>query len=115
LLTKPKSQMTYDEVQLYESHPYRGMQMLVELGIVPDDVTSIVYEHHENAIGMGYPRRLRNPKIHPLARVVALADEFVNLTVSNPSTDKPKTAREALMIIDVTMGQPFAKDCFKAL
>ena len=115
LIEKPKSKMSYDEHQLYETHPYKGMQMMVSLGIVPDDIISIVYEHHENALGQGFPRKLRNMKIHPLARIVALADEFVNLTLANPNCPVPKTAREALMIIDVTMGQPYNKECFRAL
>lgn len=115
LMNKAKAQMTYEETQIYESHPYKGMQMLISLGVVPDDVISIVYEHHENALGMGYPRKLRNAKMHPLARIVALADEFVNLTIKNPNCGVPKSPREALMIIDVTMGQPYAKDVFRAL
>jgi putative nucleotidyltransferase with HDIG domain len=115
LLQKPKAKMSYDEIQMYEQHPYKGMQMLLALGIVPDDVISVVYEHHENALGQGFPRRLRNLKIHPLARIVALADEFVNLTLANPNCPVAKNPREALMIIDVTMGQPHNKDCFRAL
>lgn len=115
LLNKPKAKMTYEELQSYETHPYVGMQMLIGLGMVPDDVISIVYEHHENAIGMGYPRKLRNLKAHPLARIVALANEFVDLTIANTNCPHPKTPREALTTIETVMGQPFAKECFKAL
>lgn len=115
LLNKPKAKMTHEEIQLYETHTYKGMQMLIGLGVVPDDVISVVFEHHENAIGMGFPRKLRNIKIHPLARVVALANEFVDLTIANPNCPTPKSPREALVIIEVTMGQPFAKEVFKAL
>ncbi len=115
LLLKPKAKMTHDELQTYETHPFKGMQMLIGLGVVPDDVISIVFEHHENAIGMGYPRKLRNIKVHPLARIVALANEFVDLTLANPNCPNPKSPREALVLIDTTMGQPFAKDAFKAL
>lgn len=115
LATKPKVKMTYDEVQLFEQHPYKGMQMLISLGIVPDDVIAIVYEHHENAIGQGYPRKLRNLKSHPLAKVVALADDFCNLVIENPNCQKPKSTREALMIIEMTMGQPHNKEAFRAL
>lgn len=115
LLKKPKVLMSHDELQLYETHAYKGMQMLVALGVVPDDVISIVYEHHENSIGQGYPRRLWNVKMHPLAKVVALANEFCNLTVPSEAAPNAKSPREALLIIELTMGQPFAKDCFKAL
>ncbi|MEK6553957.1 MAG: HD domain-containing phosphohydrolase [Bdellovibrionota bacterium] len=115
LLNKPKAKMTHEETQIYESHTFKGMQMLLGLGIVPDDVIAIVYEHHENALGMGFPRKLRNLKMHPLARIVALANEFVDLVMANPNCAAPKTPREALITIETTMGQPFAKDVFKAL
>jgi HD-GYP domain-containing protein (c-di-GMP phosphodiesterase class II) len=107
--------MSYEEIQAYETHPFKGMQMLLSLGIVPDDVIAIVYEHHENAIGQGFPRKLRNLKMHPLAKVVAVADEFCNLTLSNPNCPVPKTPREALMTIEYTMGQPHNKEAFRAL
>jgi len=115
LVMKSRARMTYEEIQLYETHPYKGMQMLLSLGIVPDDVIAVVYEHHENAIGQGYPRKLRNIKMHPLAKVVALADEFCNLTLVNPNCPVPKSPREALMTIEVTMGQPHNKEAFRAL
>lgn len=115
LIDKPRSMMTYEENQLFETHSYRGMQLLITLGIVPDDVLAVVYEHHENSIGQGYPRKLRNLKIHPLARVVALADEFCNLTLKSPNCPVPKSPREAIMTIELTMGQPHNKEAFRAL
>lgn len=115
LLDKPQAQMSYDELQLYETHPYKGMQLATTLGLVPDDIVSIIYEHHENSIGQGYPQRIRDIKIHPLARVVALADEFVHLTIRNTNCPQPKSPREALLYIEQTMGQPFNKECFRAL
>lgn len=115
LLTKPISQMTTTEIQLYETHSYRGMQLLLSLGIVPDDVVSIVYEHHENSIGQGFPRRIRDVVMHPLAKIVALANQFINLTLENVNCPVPKNPREALLYIELTMGQPFNKEAFKAL
>lgn len=115
LSTKPISKMTYEETQLYETHPYKGMKILLSLGVIPDDVIAIVYEHHENAIGQGYPRKLRNIKIHPLAKVVGLADEFCNQVLANPNCLVAKTPREALMTIEHTMGQPHNKEAFRAL
>jgi len=115
LLKKPISEMLPEEISHYETHAFRGMQMVLALGIVPDDIVSIIYEHHENSIGQGYPQRIRDVKIHPLAKVVGLANQFVELTMANPNCPKPKGAREALMYIEHTMGQPFNKEVFKAL
>ena len=115
LLTKPKSQMTFEETQIYETHAFRGMQLLLSLGIVPDDIVSIVYEHHENALAQGYPQRIRDVKIHPLARVVGLADFFVDLTIANVNCPVPKNPREALLYMEHTLGMPYNREVFRAL
>jgi putative nucleotidyltransferase with HDIG domain len=115
LLEKPKSQMTADELLLYETHPFKGMEMVLSLGVVPDDIVSIIYEHHENAIGQGYPRRLRNIRMHPLAKVVAAADAFIHLVLANINCPIPKSPREAVLYMEHTMGQPYDKEVFKVL
>jgi putative nucleotidyltransferase with HDIG domain len=115
LARKPLASMTHDEVMLWETHAYKGMQMLLSLGIVPDDVVSIVYEHHENSIGQGFPQRLRDVKMHPLAKVVALADNYADLILPNVNCPVPKNPREALMYIEHTLGIPFNKEAFRAL
>lgn len=115
LIKKPFAEMSNEELGLYETHSYKGAQLLTSLGIVPDDIISIVFEHHENSLGQGYPQRIREVKIHPLAKVVALANQFVELTIEGPNCPKPKTPREAVMFIEHTLGLPFNKDAFKAL
>jgi len=115
LLERPLAQMNYDEIQLYQTHPFRGMQLLQSLGVVPDDIVSIVYEHQENRIGQGYPQRIRDSKIHPLARVVGLADQFCYLVIPNVNHPIPKNTREAIMFMEYTMGQPYNREAFKAL
>ncbi len=115
LARKPLASMTHDEILIWETHAYKGMQMLNSLGIVPDDVVSIVYEHHENAIGQGFPQRMRDVKMHPLAKIVALADNYCDLILPNINCPVPKNAREALMFIEHTLGVPFNKDAFRAL
>lgn len=115
LHTKPRVEMSYEELREYESHAYRGMQILQALDIVPADIVSIAYEHHENSIGQGYPRRLWDMKINPLARVVALADTFCELTLASESHPRPKSPTEAVFHIEAIMGQPFNKEAFKKL
>ncbi len=115
LLKKPLAGMTPDEIQVYETHSFRGMQMLQSLGIVPDDIVSIVYEHHENSIGQGFPQRIRDVKMHPLAKVVSLADAYANLILPNINCPVPKNPREALMYIEHTLGIPYNREAFRAL
>lgn len=115
LVAKPMATMTSEEIQFYETHSFKGMQMLTSLGIVPDDIVSIVYEHHENSIGQGFPQRLRDVKMHPLAKIVALADGYSNLILANVNCPVPKNPREALMYIEHTLGVPYNREAFRAL
>jgi len=115
LLKKSRAVMTPKDVMDYESHCYRGMQVLRSLPEIPDDVISIAYEHHENALGLGFPRKIKLMYINPLARVVGLADEFCNLTMKSPERVLPKTPIEAMHHIEMLMGQPFWPDAFNVL
>ncbi len=112
---KRRVEMSHADLKEYETHPYRGALLLESLKTVPDDVVSMVYEHHENAMGQGFPRRLKDLTMHPLAKVVALANAFCELTFKAHPEDKPKTALEAIDFLEKTMGQPFNKEAFGAL
>lgn len=86
ILNKPRKLLTADEVILLESHATRGAEILAKIPSVPSDIIHVVHQHHENCVGLGYPFRLKHGRIHPLARVVALADEFCNHVIPNPNS-----------------------------
>ena len=110
--------MTKDELVVYESHCIRGMEMLRAITDIPDDVIDIAYEHHEACNGRGFPRKIKQMYINPLARVVGLADKFCQLTMKGSDTSFPKSPKEALEHIQKTLGQaywPEAMDVLKSL
>lgn len=115
LILKPRSEMDHEEIRIYEEHPYRGLKLLETAGTLPDDVKSVVYEHHENAIGFGYPRKLRDIRMNPLAKVVALSTQFCELIIPGPWQPSPMTPIDAATYIKDIMGQPYNKEAFKAL
>ncbi len=115
LIEKPRAEMSYDETVLYETHPFRGMKILQSIGIVPDDICSIACEHHENAIGQGYPRRLRDLRMNPLAKIVALATQFCELAIKTSSNKHPKDVFESYQHIVHVMGQPYNKQALLGL
>jgi HD-GYP domain-containing protein (c-di-GMP phosphodiesterase class II) len=43
-------------------------------------VARIVLEHHERCDGSGYPYHLRDEDIHPLSKIVAVADIYDAMT-----------------------------------
>ncbi len=115
ILNKPRLHRTEAEVNYYESHTLRGVEILRDIKEIPSDVLSIVLEHHENALGLGYPRRIRDIKINPLARIVAVADCFVDLIYEPDKMGDKRTPDQAISCIENTMGQPFNKPAFLAL
>lgn len=115
ILNKPRLYWTEAELHYYESHTLRGVEMLRDIKEIPSDVLAIVLEHHENALGLGYPRRVRDIKINPLARIVAVADCFVDLIYEVGKEGTKRTPEEAIGYIEITLGQPFNKPAFLAL
>jgi putative nucleotidyltransferase with HDIG domain len=115
ILATPRHELTYDQLKVYETHVYRGVDILRSMPNIPDEVVKVALEHHENCFGGGYPRRLRDYKISPMAKIVSLADCFAELTISNINNPNPKTADQAIQYIDEFMGQPFSKTAFVGL
>lgn len=101
ILSKPRKNFTHDEIKLYESHPFRGVEILSSVGGIPDDILQMVLQHHEDCIGTGYPSRLQKAQIHPMARVIAVADAFCTLAVRTPNTEPmpPVAAVKRLMML----------------
>jgi putative nucleotidyltransferase with HDIG domain len=114
ILKKPRPLLTSDEVKLIETHATRGKEILESIETMPSDVSQIVYEHHENALGQGYPRHLMASRIHPLSHVVITANAFCNYA-SPASTQKPMTALESLEQLESHRAQELDKKTMAAL
>jgi putative nucleotidyltransferase with HDIG domain len=114
-LAKPRVEYTAEDLEYYQKHPFRGIEILKTVENVPQEVMAIVYEHHENSIGQGFPRALRDVRLHPFSKVVALADAFCELTFKDAQNPTVRAPEEALNFIEHTLGQPFNKECFTAL
>lgn len=115
ILEKPLSRMSRDERIIYESHCEVGRQTLLQARTVPDDIVSIVFEHHERSDGSGFPRQLKDFQINPLARVVALANCFVDRVYTQDGPFTNDTARQVFDEIELTMAGKFNKDALRVL
>jgi putative nucleotidyltransferase with HDIG domain len=67
-----------------ETHAQHGMKMLEQAESIPEEVRYIVYQHHEQPGGGGYPNALHGPAIYYPAKIVALADSFSALISKRP-------------------------------
>jgi putative nucleotidyltransferase with HDIG domain len=115
VLDKPRHIWTPEDLQVYEQHPLKGADMLREIKEIPQDVLLIVAEHHENAHSTGFPKKMRDVKISPLARIVSLANCFGNLLFGSTEKSKSYTPDEAIVYIEEVQGQPYNKQVFLAL
>jgi putative nucleotidyltransferase with HDIG domain len=95
---------TPDEWKVMKSHPKLGLDMLKATKQIPDEVRYIVYQHHEQPGGGGYPNGLRGPVIYPPARIVAICDSFSALLSARPFR-KAYSVEEALKIMQAEAGK----------
>lgn len=87
LLQKPANELTDQDQRVIESHAIRGRDILKSITGMPDEITSVAHQHHEYADGTGYPQKLFLDDIHPIARLIALANRFHEIYVDVQSSE----------------------------
>ena len=103
-LVYQSGELTQEQWKLIRSHPKLGLNMLEGTKGIPDEVRYIVYQHHEEPSGEGYPNGLRGPVIYYPAKIVSLADGFSALISRRPF--RPAySVEEALEMIQRTPGK----------
>jgi HD-GYP domain-containing protein (c-di-GMP phosphodiesterase class II) len=90
-----KGALTPTEWEEIKRHPTSGRECLEHVNCVPDLSRLVVYQHHENFDGTGYPQGLKEDQISNLARIVTIADVFDALTTDR-SYHKAITPKEAM-------------------
>ncbi len=115
ILAKPLSVLTRDEKIIYESHVEIGVQLLSQAKTMPDDILLMVLEHHERSDGSGFPKRLKDLHISPLARVVSLANAFVDRIQQEAKPLTPEDALKVFQEFRVHRGAQFNRDALNAL
>jgi putative nucleotidyltransferase with HDIG domain len=115
LWDKPRANMTPEEVELYETHPDRGREILSSLRSVPPHVISIVAEHHEKPNGTGFPRRLKFDKILPLSRFIAFADLLALELLESPRNPQPQDGHHVLIRLENIYRHDFPPEYWRSL
>jgi putative nucleotidyltransferase with HDIG domain len=104
IIRKP-DRLTAEEFEAMKLHTVKGAEIVAT---IPDlrPIIPIVRSHHERWDGKGYPDGLGGEAIHPLARVVALADAFDAMTSDRPYR-KGMAAADAFAEIEKNSGRQF--------
>jgi response regulator RpfG family c-di-GMP phosphodiesterase len=74
---KPRFKMSVADLELYKTHPVRGKDILLSLPGFPAELAMIIGQHHECPTESGYPDQLASAKIHPIAKLLKVADGLV--------------------------------------
>jgi putative nucleotidyltransferase with HDIG domain len=106
-------ELTSDQWKEMHDHPKLGLKMLEATPRIPDEVRYIVYQHHEQPSGKGYPNGLHNPVIYYPAKIVAIADSFSSL-ISKRSFRPAYTVEQAIEILRSETGK-FDRDLVQVL
>lgn len=98
LITKTED-YTPEEVELIKTHTTLGFEGLRKRKDLNLAVAHIAFQHHEHMNGTGYPRRLKEGEIHPLAQIVGITDLYDNFTSDHSDVKRimPHEACEILM------------------
>lgn len=94
LLNKPRFELTQSELKIVQNHTFRGRDILQSVPFMPEDVAIVAFQHHELMHGGGYPHGLKHDQIHPMARLIAVANAFYD-TLFETMTDLEDIRLEA--------------------
>ena len=105
--------LTDEEWKEMQKHPGYGLSILSEHH-ASEAIKASAFEHHENFMGGGYPQGISGLEIHPMARVVAVADTYDALTTKR-SYSEPMMPLDALELMKVKLVKKFDPEMLKAL
>ena len=90
--------LTKNEIKEIKGHPVIGYNEIKKVQFLDNSVGYGVLMHHERLDGSGYPLGIKEDKIHPFAKIIAIADVF-DAVNSNRVHKKSRGPFEALEII----------------
>lgn len=98
ILTKP-GKLSDEEFTEIKLHPLVGFRRLCHREDISFGQLMMVYQHHENMNGGGYPTGVASDEIHTWARICTVVDVYEALTSNRPYRHG-MTAAEAFEIMD---------------
>lgn len=94
-MSKQATSMNKAAAKYYLEHPIVGARLVTDFMDFPKASVQVVLQHHEMVDGSGYPKKLKGADISPLARVVAVTNQFDKL-VNDPRAEENMTPHEAI-------------------
>jgi putative nucleotidyltransferase with HDIG domain len=115
ILEKPRALLTQSERAAIETHTLRGREILESIKGISTEVIQMSYQHHEDEMGRGYPRRITKKEIHPFAKICRVANVFCEYAIKSHPHIEPVSPEAALRKMILYDSDSFDKDVFAAL
>lgn len=79
LLSKKRFEYSTGEKNEYEQHPLESFRILSQVDDMPEEISLVALQHHENMAGIGFPQKLVKNKLHSYSKIVNCIDEFIEV------------------------------------
>ena len=89
-----------------KNHTMAGVDLLKNIPSIPNQVISIVAEHHEQFAGVGYPKGISGNSIYGLSKIVSIANIFDNVASEN-RRNKTTMYKLAIKVLEYDKGKQF--------
>jgi HD-GYP domain-containing protein (c-di-GMP phosphodiesterase class II) len=99
------TRLTQEEIQEIRQHTVYGFKLLENGTALNQGVWLTALQHHERIDGSGYPMKVKGDKIHPYAKIVAIADVYHAMT----SSRKYRKAKSPYLVLEELMAEAFGK------
>ncbi len=104
ILRKP-GRLSEEEIRIMQRHVIYGEQLVKDVPQI-EGVLDGIRHHHENFDGSGYPSALSGSDIPFVARLLAVPDAFVAMTIERPYR-RALSKADALRQIEISSGTQF--------
>jgi len=104
IFNKP-SRLSSEEMQEMRQHTVYGFKLLEGIASFNQGIYLAALQHHERIDGSGYPMKVKGEKIHPYAKLVAIADMYHAMT----SERKYRKAESPYLVLEELHSGSFGK------
>lgn len=113
-LLNKSTTLTVDEFEEIKKHPTYSYQMVKNSPLLKEAAKIAILQHHERLDGSGYPFGEKANRIHPFAKILAVADTFHAMTSERMYKPKQSPFKVLEMINEELFGE-FDITALKAL
>ena len=98
-LCSQKTPMTTEQEQEYKAHPENSVMLLTRAGVRDNIWLDSVYMHHELLNGSGFPRGVKDSDVPVGARILVIAEAYVNLILPKQIMQQAPAPSKALVML----------------